>query len=178
MNVVGISGSLRAGSFNTGILHAINSNSDFDLVVADISQIPLYRRELDGKEKPAAAVGLTRQIRAADGVILATPEYNYSFSGVIKNAIDWVSRFDDQPFAAKPVGIVSAAAGRLGGARAQYPLRQVMVYLDARVMNLPEVFVGGAREKFDEEGGLTDPESLAAVAAFAKAFSRWITSVK
>ena len=105
---------------------------------------------------------LGRRIAEADGVLIATPEYNYSVPGVLKNAIDWVSRLPDQPFNGKPVAIMGAAAGRLGTARAQYHLRQIFVFLDALVMNRPEVMVGGAsrglrrrrRDQGRDHGGL------------------------
>jgi chromate reductase len=99
---------------------------------------------------------LVEKLRQADAFIIGTPEYNYSIPGTLKNAIDWFSRIHPQPFRAKPVGIVGASMGHLGTARAQYHLRQVFVYLDGRVMNVPEVMVGAAHTKFDSEGRLTD----------------------
>jgi chromate reductase, NAD(P)H dehydrogenase (quinone) len=95
-------------------------------------------------------------IRKAEGVIFCSPEYNYSIPGVLKNAIDWLSRLKDQPFAGKPVLLQSASGGALGGARMQYHLRQVMVFVEAQVFNRPEVFIGSAQTKFDGDLKLTD----------------------
>ena len=153
MNILGISGSLRAGSFNTALLRTAQASAPEDMTIdiATLEQIPLYNGDNDGLEKPQPVQDLSDAIRRADGVLIATPEYNFSMSGVLKNAIDWVSRVDDQPFAGKPLGIMGASAGGLGTARAQYHLRQVFVFLDPRVMNRPELFVSSAFKKFDED---------------------------
>ena len=98
----------------------------------------------------------TAQIAASDGFIFVTPEYNYSMPGVLKNAIDWASRPPDQPFAGKPVAIMGAAAGMAGSARAQYDLRRSCVFLDMHPLNKPEVLIGQAQTKFDDQGKLTD----------------------
>ena len=96
---------------------------------------------------------LADAIRAADGVIFCTPEYNFSLPGGLKNAIDWVSRAPNQPFAGKPIAIESASPGPLGGGRVQYDLRRVMVFLDALTLNKPEIFIGSCASKFDEATG-------------------------
>jgi chromate reductase len=101
---------------------------------------------------------LAESIRSADGVIFVTPEYNYSVPGVLKNAIDWVSRLPEQPFKNKPVALQSASQGALGGARAQYHLRQMMVFLEAYVFNRPEVIIAAAKGKFDESNGQISDE--------------------
>ena len=114
-------------------------------------------------------------IAAADGVVIVTPEYNYSVPGVLKNAIDWLSRLPNQPFAGKPVAIQSASPGALGGARAQYHLRQSLVFLDARVLNRPEVMVGGAYGKADmASGDLTDQATKDFIAGQLKAFADFV----
>lgn len=157
-SVLGISGSLRAASFNTGLLRAAAElASDGTYVeIADISAIPLYNDDVYQQGFPPAVETLRGQVAAADAVILATPEYNYSIAGPMKNAIDWVSRPPvPQPFNEKPVAIMGASGGRLGTARAQYHLRQVLVFLNAFVLNKPEVMVSSASAAFTN-GNLTD----------------------
>jgi chromate reductase len=100
---------------------------------------------------PADVTALSDAVRAADGVIFVTPEYNYGIPGGLKNAIDWVSRIKDQPFKDKPVAIQSATGGPMGGGRMQYQLRQAMVFLNAFTFNTPEIFVGSAHTKFDDK---------------------------
>ena len=157
IRILGISGSLRKASFNTALLHAAQELAppDLQLDIADISQIPLYSADVQAHGIPEAVQKLGEQIRAADGLLFATPEYNYSVSGVLKNTIDWVSRIKNQPFAGKTTAICGASMGALGTARAQYHLRQIGVYLDIRFLNKPEVMVGSAHERFDAEGRLT-----------------------
>jgi len=157
INILGISGSLRHGSYNTATLHAAQELAppDLRLEFGDISQFPLYNADVQAQGIPDAVQQLGAKIRAADGVLLVTPEYNYSVSGVMKNAIDWLSRLKEQPFAGKPVAICGASMGVLGTARAQYHLRQIGVYLDMRILNKPEVMIGAAHERFDASGKLT-----------------------
>ena len=176
MNILGISGSLRAGSFNTALLRTAQASApdDMKIDIATLENIPLYNGDIDGLEKPQPVQDLSDAIRRADGVLIATPEYNFSMSGVLKNAIDWISRVDDQPFAGKPLGIIGASAGGLGTARAQYHLRQVFVFLDPRVMNRPELFVSSAFKKFDEDGQLNDEETAKFLSAYLVAFQEWV----
>ena len=157
-SILGISGSLRAASFNTGLLRAAQEVAPDGVTVdiADIAGVPLYNEAVYQTGFPAAVEKLRQQVAAADAVILATPEYNYSISGPMKNAIDWVSRPPmPQAFNGKAVAIMGASGGRLGTARAQYHLRQVLVFLNAFVVNKPEVMVGGAAGVFSD-GKLTD----------------------
>ena len=157
IKILGISGSLRKGSYNTALLHAAQELAppDLQIEIGDISQIPLYNADVQAVGFPQAVEQLAGQIRAADGLLLVTPEYNYSVSGVLKNTIDWISRIKNQPFAAKPTAICGASMGPLGTARAQYHLRQIGIYLDIRFLNKPEVMVGTAHERFDAAGKLT-----------------------
>jgi len=114
-------------------------------------------------------------MRAADGVILVTPEYNYSCPGVLKNAIDWVSRLPDQPFAGKPVAIQSASQGPLGGPRVQYHIRQMLIFLDAFVVNKPEVFIGSVSQRIDAKTGeITDEPTKKFIAMQLAAFAKFI----
>jgi chromate reductase, NAD(P)H dehydrogenase (quinone) len=157
VNILGISGSLRKGSYNTATLHAAQELAppELSIQIADISQIPLYNGDVQAQGIPAPVEHLIEQIRAADGLLIATPEYNYSVSGVLKNTIDWVSRAKNQPFAGKPIALCGASMGVLGTARAQYHLRQIGVFLDMRILNKPEVMIGTAHERFDANGKLT-----------------------
>src|SRR5262249_52772099 len=120
-------------------------------------KFPFYNADLhaDGKF-PAPVTALADAIRAADGIIFVTPEYNYTIPGALKNAVDWVSRLKDQPFRDKPVAIQSATQGPVGGARMQYHLRTMLVFLGAYAFDTPEIFVGSAQTKFDEKGELKD----------------------
>jgi chromate reductase len=126
------------------------------VMIADISAIPLYNEDVRQQGFPASVQTLRDQIAAADALLFACPEYNYSMTGVLKNAIDWASRPPDQPFAGKPCAIIGAAAGMAGSARAQYDLRRSMVFLDMHPINKPEVLIGQAHTKFDADGNLTD----------------------
>ena len=158
IRILGISGSLRKSSYNTAALRVAQALATAGVVVelADISQLPLYDADLQAQGIPTAVSTLGEQIRAADGLLFACPEYNYSISGALKNAIDWVSRLQQQPFAGKPAAILGASVGMLGGVRAQYHLRQIGVYLDLRFINRPEVMIARAQERFDSMGQLSD----------------------
>lgn len=158
MNVAAISGSLRKGSFNTLALRAAQKAAPEGVTVeiVDISDIPLYNDDLAKLGMPAAVARLKEQLAHADAVLIATPEYNYSVPGVLKNAIDWISRPPEPPLNGKPVAILGASMGALGTARAQYHLRQILVFLNTFTLNKPEVFIGAAHTKFNAEGELTD----------------------
>jgi chromate reductase, NAD(P)H dehydrogenase (quinone) len=158
MNVLAISGSLRKGSFNTLALRAAQKVAPEGITVeiGDISDIPLYNDDLAALGAPAAVARLKDQLAHADAVLIATPEYNYSVPGVLKNAIDWISRPPEPPLNGKPVAILGASMGALGTARAQYHLRQIFVFLNTFTLNKPEVFIGAAHTKFNADGELTD----------------------
>lgn len=158
MHFLGISGSLRKQSFNTSALQACQQllPQGVTMSLFDIAPIPLYNDDVYQQGFPDCVKQLREQIRAADALVIATPEYNYSFPGVLKNAIDWASRPPSQPFDGKLVGLLGAAAGGMGSSRAQYQLRQVFVALNAQLLNRPEVFISGAAAKYDAEGRLAD----------------------
>jgi len=126
------------------------------LITSASIDLPLYNEDLREQGDPAAVIKLKEQIAKADALLIVTPEYNYSVPGVLKNAIDWVSRPPDQPFNGKPVAIMGASPGKFGTARAQYHLRQTFVCLNAAVLNKPEVMVGGVVGIFDDNGQMTD----------------------
>ena len=172
IRLFGISGSLRKNSFNTALLRAAQelAPAGLSIEMADLSQIPLYNDDVREKGYPPPAQALRDGIRAADAVLIATPEYNYSIPGVLKNAIDWASRPPEQPFDGKIVGIMGASPGRLGTARAQYHLRQCFVFLNATVLNRPEVMVGGAGQAF-KDGKLVDEPTRQFVSDLLKALA-------
>lgn len=145
--------------------------------IFDLADIPLYDADVQEKGFPDPVMRFAETVRAADGLLIATPEYNYSVPGVLKNAVDWVSRVDEQPFDGLPIAIMGASMGKLGTARCQYHLRQVFVFLNGLVMNRPEVFVGAAHEKFDKNGELTDQDTREFLAEFLAAFREWIAGV-
>lgn len=173
LRVFGFAGSLRRGSLNKALLAAAQelTPAGMTIEVFDLAGVPLYDDDLRQAGLPEAVATLRAGIAAADAVLIATPEYNFSFSGVVKNAIDWASRPPDQPFAGKPIAILGASPSRLGTARAQYQLRQCFIYLDGRVMNRPELMLGDARQAFDEAGRLIEPKAREHLAAFLAALA-------
>jgi len=158
MNILGISGSLRAGSYNTMALRAAQklAPEGITVIMADITAIPLYNDDVRAAGEPIAVTTLKAQVRAADAVLLVTPEYNFSIPGVLKNALDWLSRPPEPPFDGKPVAIMGASPGPVGTARVQYHLRQVLVFMNSFTLNKPEVFISHAATRFNTEGELTD----------------------
>ena len=172
LKVLGFAGSLRRDSLNKALLTAARelAPESMEIEAFDLGPIPLYDEDLRQAGLPEAVAAFREAIAAADAALIATPEYNYSFSGVVKNAVDWASRPPDQPFAGKPVAITGTSPGGLGTARAQYHLRQCFVFLDGRVMNRPELLLRDARQIFDDDGRLADPEARGRLAAFLAAF--------
>ncbi|MCW3463700.1 NADPH-dependent FMN reductase [Chitinophaga nivalis] len=159
---VAISGSLRKASYNTLALKALQQVAPSHITIEQlhIGDIPFYNADLHTEQLPEQVVPLIEKIKAADGVIFVSPEYNYSIPGALKNAIDVFSRHPDKPFNEKAVAILGASQGNLGTARMQYHLRQVMVFLNAYVINKPEVMIASAQHKFDASGNLTDEYTL------------------
>jgi chromate reductase len=158
VQVLGIAGSLRRGSYNQAALRAAKSLAPEGMeidIFDNLSDIPLFNQDNE-KNPPAAVVELKRRIRAADAILIATPEYNYSIPGVLKNAIDWASRpYGDSAWAGKPAAILGAAPSALGTVRAQYHLRQMFVFLNVYCLNQPEVMIVDAANRFDSAGNLT-----------------------
>ena len=160
VKVAGISGSLRRGSFNTALLNAAMGLAPEGMRIEPASiDLPLYNEDLRERGDPESVSQLRSLITTADAVLIVTPEYNYSVPGVLKNAIDWASRPPDQPFRKKPVAIMGGSPGRIGTALAQCHLRQVLVCLDADVLNKPGVMVGGVMGVLDNDGQLSDEPS-------------------
>ncbi len=158
IRILGIAGSLRRESYNRAALRAA-----LELVPAgarletfELDSIPGFNQD-EEQRPPARIVELKSRIRAADAILFVTPEYNYSVPGVLKNAIDWASRpHGDSAWSGKPAAIMGASIGAIGTARAQYHLRQIMVYLNMFPINQPEVMIGNAATRFDKDGNLTD----------------------
>ncbi|MDE2582525.1 MAG: NAD(P)H-dependent oxidoreductase [Rhodospirillales bacterium] len=175
VKILGISGSLRAGSVNSAALRAAVelAPDGLRIEIAEIGDLPLYNDDVRAQGFPQAVQRLRAQIKAADGLLFATPEYNYSIPGVLKNAIDWASRPPEQPFDGKPIAIMGASPGALGTARAQYHLRQCFVFLNGHILNRPEVMISGAGGKFDAAGKLTDQATRDFLAGMLVAFKAW-----
>ncbi len=158
MKIVGISGSLRAHSMHRGILRAVSTHlthREVAFATVGVGDFPLYDQDLNAQGIPDVVLTAHQELASADAIVLASPEYNYSVSGVLKNAIDWFSRVENQAFNGKAVAIMGASPG-LGTARSQYHLRQILVFMNAFVLNKPEIMIGQAGSKFDEQGNLTD----------------------
>ena len=175
LRVLGFAGSLRQGSLNKALLSAAQELAPAGMAIEtfDLAGVPLYDDDLRQAGLPDAVAALRAGIAAADAVLIATPEYNFSFSGVVKNAVDWASRPPDQPFEGKPIAILGASPSRLGTARAQYQLRQCFIYLDGRVMNRPEMMLGDARQAFDATGRLIDAKARERLAGFLAALAEF-----
>ncbi len=173
LNILGLSGSLRGDSYNSAALRVAQAEvpEGVTLTIADWSGIPVYDQDLNDPAAAARVTALAKQVREAGALLFATPEYNYSIPGGLKNLIDWLSREDPQPFAGKPAAIMSASMGVLGGVRAQYDLRRVGVYLDLRFVNKPEVMIGQAHTRFDN-GELTDQDTRAIIAKLVASLAR------
>lgn len=162
LHIVGLSGSLRKASFNTMLLEQASDflPEEFDFTLADLSQIPLYNQDLEN-DLPLSVKQFAELCQSAHGFLISTPEYNAQISGVLKNALDWVSRQNlKTPLALKPVAIMGATAGMGGTARAQTNLRQLLFSLNMDPVNRPEFLLPQAQTKFDESAKLNDPMSV------------------
>jgi chromate reductase, NAD(P)H dehydrogenase (quinone) len=182
-NVLMICGSLRKGSFNRALMNALPPLAPPEMKLTEsppFRGFPHYDADLQASAGfPADVMALANAIRAADGVIIISPEYNFTIPGALKNALDWVSRTPDQPFKDKPVAIQSATGGPLGGARMQYHMRMAMTFLNAFIFGTPEIFVGSAQTKFDEKTlELKDEPTKKILAQQLAAFAKFIERVK
>jgi chromate reductase len=175
IKILGFAGSLRKGSYNKVLLRAAKEQAPEDAVIEifDLEGIPPYDQDLDS-DMPAKVLEFKDKIRKADAILIATPEYNYSLPGVLKNAIDWASRPPgDNSFDDKPVAIMSASIGMLGGARAQYHLRQTFVYINMHPVNWPEVMVPFAADKVDDSGRVTDEKTRRKIRELVESLIAW-----
>lgn len=154
LKLVGLCGSLRRDSYNRKLLHAAaEAFGPEDFAEGDLN-LPLFNEDLEAEGMPAPVTALSDLVKGADAVVIACPEYNKAPPGVLKNALDWLSRGPAKPWADKPVAIVSATGGRAGGERTQFALRLMMVPFRPRLLQGPEVLVGGAKDHFDADGRL------------------------
>jgi chromate reductase, NAD(P)H dehydrogenase (quinone) len=180
VNILGFAGSLRKNSFNRSILRAALElvPEDAKLEIFDLEGIPPFNQDLEG-QLPEKVKNFKVKIRAADAILISTPEYNYSIPGVLKNAIDWASRpYGDNSFEGKPIAIMGASPGMTGTARSQYHLRQTFVFLDMHPMNRPEVIVPFANEKIDEEGRVTDSKTREKIRELLQGLVTWTRRLK
>ncbi|MGC3874492.1 NADPH-dependent FMN reductase [Halomonas sp. GXIMD04776] len=177
MKILGISGSLRKASYNTHLLEAAREaiGSAATFATFDIGGIPHYHGDQDGEEKPPSVQKLKDDIASADGVVIATPEYNYSLPGVLKNAIDWASRpAFKSVLKDKPIIVLSASMSATGGARAQVHLRDILAGVLAPVFAAPDFLVPTAQNKFDDDGKLTDTPTQEMLQKRMDSYLEWV----
>jgi chromate reductase len=180
LSILGFAGSLRHGSYNRALLRAAQEmvQTEAKLEIFDLEGIPLFNQDLE-MQPTERVTEFKAAIRAADALLIATPEYNYSMPGVLKNALDCASRpYGDNALDGKPVAIMGASMGMLGTARAQYHLRQSCVFLNMYPLNRPEVMVPFAQEKIDGNGRLTDTKTRDKIAELVEALITWTRRLK
>lgn len=178
--LLGICGSLRKASLNRALLRAVAetlpAGTTMELVPANGIDLPIFNSDLG---EPAAVISLKAAIAAADGVVFAIPEYNYSIPGGLKNALDWVSRPPPtSPLRSKPVALVGAASGMSGTIRAQTHMRNILVYSDAPCLLQPEILIPRAQDKFDAEGRLTDESTRQLLERFGLQLAAFVAKHK
>ena len=175
IRILGIAGSLRRESYNRAALHAatelVPDGATID--VFELDGIPGFNQD-EEQNPPAKIVELKRRVREADAILFVTPEYNYSVPGVLKNAIDWASRpYGDSAWNGKPAAMMGASIGAIGTARAQYHLRQMMVFLNMFPVNQPEVMIANAQDRFDAQGNLTDDATKDFIRQLLQSLVEW-----
>ncbi len=175
LHFVVVVGSLRKSSFNAAIARALPALAPEGVTIGSlpsVGEFPLYNHDEQDQGFPPIVTATAEAIRKSDGIIIVTPEYNHSIPGVLKNAIDWISRLPNQPFAGKPIALETSSPSLFGGLRAQLHLRHMFVYLDGRVLNKPEVIIPQVNTKIDAATGeLTDPATRGFIADQLKAFA-------
>lgn len=175
ITILGIAGSLRKGSYNRAALRVAKelAPTGVQIEIFELNGILPFNQD-DERHPPEAVVKFKEQIRAADAILIVTPEYNYSVPGVLKNAIDWASRpYGDSAWDGKPVAVMGASTGALGSARAQYHLRQSFIFLNMYPLNRPEVMIANAASRFDEQGRLTDKDTRDRIRKLLDALVEW-----
>ena len=180
ITILGIAGSLRKESYNRAALRAAQqlAPEGTSVEIFEINDIPGFSQD-DEQNPPAKVTELKAKIRAADAILFVTPEYNYSIPGVLKNAIDWASRpYGDSAWDGKPVAVMGASIGVLGTARAQYHLRQMFVFLNMHAVNQPEVMIGNAAKRFDEQGNLTDETTKKLIGQLLQNLAVWTRQLR
>ena len=177
IRVAGLAGSLRQKSLNRALLRAAQKGAPANLRIEifDLVDLPLYNGDVEAAGDPAPVSAFKDALRAADAILIATPEYNHGVPGVMKNAIDWASRPpNDSPLNGKPIGIIGASPGITGTARSQSQLRQAFVFTNSYAMPQPELLVFRAHEKFDADGNLTDEGTVKFLGRYLEAFAVWV----
>jgi chromate reductase len=181
LTVLAFAGSLRRGSYNRALLRAAKELAPAGMTVSifEIDEVPLYNGDVEEQGLPEPVARFKQAIQEADGVLIATPEYNHGVPGVTKNAVDWASRPPRQaPLNGKPVAILGASPGITGTARGQSQLRQAFEFTNSYCMPQPEILVYQAHTKFDAEGRLTDEKTRELLGSFLVAFGAWIRRLK
>ena len=176
-DVLALPGSLRRGSFNRLLLQAAAANAPPGLrveVYDELASVPLFSEDVEAETVPAGVERLRERVEQADAVLIATPEYNQSIPGVLKNAIDWLSRPPREVLIGKPMAVIGATAGRWGTRLAQSHLRHVLYATEALVMPQPSLFVAGASNLFDGAGRLVDEQTAQSLRELLAAFDSWI----
>ncbi len=176
LKVLGICGSLRKKSFNMAALRAAGEllPPGMLLHITGIADLPMYNQDVFDAGMPEPVKRFRTEVAQADGVLIASPEYNFSVTPALKNAIDWGSRAPDQVWQDKPIAIFSASPGPVGGARVQYDLRRILGQIWGHVLPRPEVFIGNAASKFDAELRLTDETTRKFLTDLLVGFKAWI----
>jgi chromate reductase len=177
MKILSFAGSLRKGSFNKSLLRAARdlAPKELDIEIFDLAGIPLFNADLEAEGDPGRVAEFKTAIRQADGILIASPEYNHGMTVVTKNAIDWASRpARDAPIAGKPAGILGASPGITGTARSQDQLRQSLKSINVYCMALPEFLLFRAHEKFDGEGNLTDDSTRNFLGKYLQSYAGWV----
>jgi len=175
VRILGIAGSLRRESYNRAALRAAIElvPEGASIETFELDGIPGFNQD-EEQNPPAKVTELKKRIREADAILIVTPEYNYSIPGVLKNAIDWASRpYGDNAWNGKPAAIMGASVGTIGTARAQYHLRQMMVFLNMFPVNQPEVMIGNAAKRFDAQGKLTDDATKDFIRQLLQSLMEW-----
>jgi chromate reductase len=175
VKILGFVGSLRKGSYNKALMRAAVelAPEDAKIEVFDLAGIPPFNQDLES-QPPQIVKDFKAKIREADAILIASPEYNYSVPGVLKNAIDWASRpYGDNAFEDKPIAIMSASIGSLGGARAQYHLRQSFITLNMHPLNRPEVMMPFAEDNIDADGNVTNEQTRQLIRKLLEALVQW-----
>ncbi len=180
LHFLAICGSLRKGSYNRMALRAAVGLAPPAVSIEsfDIAPLPPYDEDVRAAGFPAEVARLRGRIAAADAILFVTPEYNYSLPGVLKNAIDWASRPPDQPFDGKPMAVMGASGGQSGTLRAQYHLRQIMIYLNGHFLNKPEVMIREAASRFDATGELVDEATRSLIRELVANLAAWTRRLK
>jgi chromate reductase len=181
LKVIGIAGSIRKGSNNKRLLRSAIGLAPENMLIEefDIKEIPMYNPDLEKEALPGIVAEFKKKIRESDGILIATPEYNYSIPGALKNAIDWASRTPaDTPLSLKPLAIMGGSGGMSGTIRAQGHLRQIVTHSNMMDMKKPEVLVTMIQDKFDEKGSLIDEKLKMHLVKFLSSFENWINQFK